>query len=312
VTITEDEVAVPGITLKPTSGSVVEGGTRTYTVVLNTQPTADVTITLSTASGETTIGPVLLLTFTTANWNVPQTVTLTVAGNALIDGTRTALILHDIASVSDATYDALANVTYTLTITDDDTATAIPSTDSPPSSAPSATASATPSDCSVRVSGVRVVAAGQAEIARPGDTATWTYAVDNPSPCDLLDVTVLVRFPDDDLVGVQATSSLGINGSFRKGSLLTDYSLGTLRAGQSVTLTIVTRLPNRTGLFVGTLTTRVAGTIQPQSAALQILAAAQLPSTGETPWWRTGLIAMLGVAAVGLLIWRRSQLRVQS
>ena len=53
------------------------GGTATFTVVLNTQPTADVTIALSSSdTTEGTVGPASL-TFTTANWNVAQTVTVT-------------------------------------------------------------------------------------------------------------------------------------------------------------------------------------------------------------------------------------------
>ena len=54
--------------------------------MLNTQPTADVTIALS--SSDTTEGTVLpaSLTFTTANWNVAQTVTVTGVDDALDDG----------------------------------------------------------------------------------------------------------------------------------------------------------------------------------------------------------------------------------
>ena len=55
-------------------------------MVLTTQPTADVTIGLS--SSDTTEGTVApaSLTFTTANWNVAQTVTVTGVDDALDDG----------------------------------------------------------------------------------------------------------------------------------------------------------------------------------------------------------------------------------
>ena len=61
-------------------------------MVLTTQPTADVTIALS--SSDTTEGTVspASLTFTTANWNVAQTVTVTGVDDALVDG---ADRLHD-------------------------------------------------------------------------------------------------------------------------------------------------------------------------------------------------------------------------
>ena len=86
VTNTDNDAA--GITVTPTSGLVTTeaGGTATFTVVLTTQPTADVTIGLS--SSDTTEGTVVpaSLTFTTANWNVAQTVTVTGVDDALDDG----------------------------------------------------------------------------------------------------------------------------------------------------------------------------------------------------------------------------------
>ena len=55
-------------------------------MVLNTQPTADVTIALSSSdTTEGTVGPASL-TFTTANWNVAQTVTVTGVDDAVVDG----------------------------------------------------------------------------------------------------------------------------------------------------------------------------------------------------------------------------------
>ena len=74
--------------MTPTAGLMTTeaGGTATFTVVLNTQPTADVTIALS--SSDTTEGTVspASLTFTTANWNVAQTVTVTGVNDAVVDG----------------------------------------------------------------------------------------------------------------------------------------------------------------------------------------------------------------------------------
>ena len=68
------------------------GGTATFTVVLNTQPTADVTIALSSSNTtEGTVSPASLV-FTTANWNVAQTVTVTGVDDAVVDG---ADRLHD-------------------------------------------------------------------------------------------------------------------------------------------------------------------------------------------------------------------------
>src|SRR4029453_973086 len=86
MTNTDDDAA--RIPVTPTTGlTTTEGlGTATFTVVLNTQPTADVTIALS--SSDTTEGTVLpvSLTFTSLNWNVPQTVTITGVNDDLDDG----------------------------------------------------------------------------------------------------------------------------------------------------------------------------------------------------------------------------------
>ena len=63
------------------------GGTATFTVVLNTQPTADVTIGAELERHDRRHGRPASLTFTTGNWNVAQTVTVTGVDDALVDGT---------------------------------------------------------------------------------------------------------------------------------------------------------------------------------------------------------------------------------
>lgn len=78
----------PGITVSPTSGlqTTEAGGTATFTVVLNTLPSATVTIGIS--SSDTTEGTVstATLTFTTGNWSTPQTVTVTGVDDGPVDG----------------------------------------------------------------------------------------------------------------------------------------------------------------------------------------------------------------------------------
>ena len=57
---------------------MVEGGTGTYTVQLDTEPRFDVTVTINdpTDNTDVTTAPEFL-TFTNLNWNNPQTVTVT-------------------------------------------------------------------------------------------------------------------------------------------------------------------------------------------------------------------------------------------
>src|SRR5207249_6779117 len=86
VTNLDDDTA--GIVVSPTSGLVTTeaGGTATFTVVLTSQPTANVTIGLTSSNtGEGTVSPASLI-FTAANWNVAQTVTVTGVDDSVVDG----------------------------------------------------------------------------------------------------------------------------------------------------------------------------------------------------------------------------------
>ncbi|MDW8172390.1 MAG: hypothetical protein RML73_07880 [Anaerolineae bacterium] len=133
-----------------------------------------------------------------------------------------------------------------------------------------------------------------ANFSFPGANVTWTYTIQNVSGGPIDNITARVTYPDDDMVGVSASSSKGISGAFSKGSLLADYAIGTLSAGETITLTLVTRLPNRTGTFSGFLVASVAG-VPEASASLSISTVVSLPATGETPPWAAWLRALLGL-----------------
>ena len=78
LTVTDNDLA--GVALAPTKLTVAEGGVAIYEVVLVTQPTGDVTITPSSDNMEVVTIP-NALTFTRANWNQVQTVTVTAVGD---------------------------------------------------------------------------------------------------------------------------------------------------------------------------------------------------------------------------------------
>lgn len=76
IMVFDDDMA--GILVSPGSGLVTDegGASATFTVVLKSQPTAPVNISvLSSDPGEGTVSPASL-TFTAANWDTPQTVTV--------------------------------------------------------------------------------------------------------------------------------------------------------------------------------------------------------------------------------------------
>ncbi|MFO0888458.1 MAG: Calx-beta domain-containing protein [Isosphaeraceae bacterium] len=125
----DDDTA--GITVSPTSGLVTTeaGGTATFTVVLDSQPTANVTIALSSSNtAEGTVSPISL-TFTAANWDTPQTVTVTGVDDAVDDGDIAFTIVTAAATSPDAKYNGLNPADVSVTNEDNDTAgiTATPS-----------------------------------------------------------------------------------------------------------------------------------------------------------------------------------------
>jgi hypothetical protein len=120
VTITDDDSPAVNITESGGSTTVTEGGaTDSYDVVLNTQPSDTVTITL-TPDSQVTVAP-NPLTFNTGNWDAPQTVTVTAVNDDVAEGTHLGEITHA-ASSSDTDYNGIAIVDITASITDNDTA----------------------------------------------------------------------------------------------------------------------------------------------------------------------------------------------
>ena len=120
VTVTDDDTA--GATVSETALEVAEGGSATYTVVLNLQPTSDVVISV-TASGNTdvTVSPATL-TFTTANWDTAQTVTVAAAQDAdAVDDAASIAHAVDAARSADE-YDNVTIAGVAVTVTDDETA----------------------------------------------------------------------------------------------------------------------------------------------------------------------------------------------
>ena len=115
MTVTDNDTR--GVTVTPTSLTVNEGGTNTYTVVLDTEPTAAVTVTIvdPTDNTDVTANPASL-TFSTSNWDTAQTVTVSAAEDD--DSTRdTATVTHTVAG---GDYASFAASSVAVTVTDND------------------------------------------------------------------------------------------------------------------------------------------------------------------------------------------------
>lgn len=96
-----------GITVTPASIPMTtseDGRQTSFTVALQTQPTADVTIPISSSNpAEGTVSAASLV-FTSGNWNIPQTVTITGVDDAIVDSDIAYSIIIGAASSVDAAY----------------------------------------------------------------------------------------------------------------------------------------------------------------------------------------------------------------
>ncbi len=116
VNITDNDV--PGVVITESAGTtdVVEGGaTDTYDIVLLGAPTNDVIITLGSVGGQLILPAPL--TFTPANYNVPQTVTVTAVDDGVYEGDHTDTITHTVTS-ADVNYNGFAAGTVAVNIAD--------------------------------------------------------------------------------------------------------------------------------------------------------------------------------------------------
>ncbi len=115
--------SVPTAIVTPTSGLVTSevGGQSSFTVKLDTQPSSDVTYSVTTS--DITEGTVSTssLTFTPTNWNLPQTVTVTGVNDVDPDGNVFYTIVLGAAVSADLRYNGLNPTHVTVTNTDNDT-----------------------------------------------------------------------------------------------------------------------------------------------------------------------------------------------
>ncbi len=165
-----------GVTITESSGSTSvseNAGTDAYTVVLDSQPTHSVTVTITSGTPAAAVvdgpdvgdvgGATETLTFTTSNWNRAQIVTVT-GVNDDVDNTadkRTVTLTHAVTS-SDAKYNAVANQNVTVTVVDDDATPEVDLSVNPASvgegdGATTVTVTATVDDATVRFDAAKTV-----------------------------------------------------------------------------------------------------------------------------------------------------------
>ncbi|TDQ32248.1 T9SS type B sorting domain-containing protein [Zeaxanthinibacter enoshimensis] len=124
VNLTNTDNDTVGVTVTPTSGTTTEsGGNFQFTVTLNTQPTAAVTIPISSndpSEGTVSASQVVL---DNTNWNTGQTITVTGVNDNIVDGNVSYTIVTGNPTSGDPAYNGLgandvANVSATNTDND--------------------------------------------------------------------------------------------------------------------------------------------------------------------------------------------------
>ncbi len=113
VTVTVVENTAPGVIITPGTLTVGEGTPTTYIIVLATDPGGNVTVMPSSNNADVTVPGAL--TFTAANWNTAQTVTVSTLEDA--DGVNeNAIISHTVGGYGSVT----TARSVTVTVEDDD------------------------------------------------------------------------------------------------------------------------------------------------------------------------------------------------
>ncbi|WP_199248640.1 hypothetical protein [[Phormidium] sp. ETS-05] len=97
---------------------VIEGDSGDiFKLVLSSQPTADVTVAITTDSEATTDVPQVI--FTPTNWNLPQTVTVTAVDDTVVDGRQSSTISFA-ATSTDRFYNGFAISPIAVNVSDND------------------------------------------------------------------------------------------------------------------------------------------------------------------------------------------------
>ncbi len=121
LTLEDDDAA--GVSVSKAALTVTEQDTTgdSYTVVLDTEPTHDVTVTVDGHSGTDVSLSASTLTFTPSNWDRTQTVTVTALNDD--DTANDAVTLTHTATSTDGNYSGIAIAGVSVTVTDNDTTT---------------------------------------------------------------------------------------------------------------------------------------------------------------------------------------------
>ena len=266
-----------GVLVQPTAVDMLEGGTGEYTLRLKTLPTADVTITVTVPANTDLTASPTSLTFTSSNWDQPQTVTLTAAedadladdevslthaasgggyGNVSVDGVTATIVDNDFPTLSIADGEADeddGSIEFTVTLSQaggKDIAVSWSTTDGTASggtdySAVTAGSLTIPAGDTTATLTVTVLDDG---VVEPDETFTVTLA--DPVNATLADATATGTINNDDEIAVTVEPTALTIGE--GGSDLYRVSIGSQPTGGDVT--VVVTVPSDTDVSAGPTT----------------------------------------------------------
>ncbi|GAA0965118.1 hypothetical protein GCM10009555_003900 [Acrocarpospora macrocephala] len=310
------------LVVTPTSVSVPEGGTATYSVRLNAQPTSNVTVTSTAASGgdaNLTVSGGASLTFTSANWQTPQNVTVAASEDAdTTNGTRTITVASaGLTSVSVTATEADNDTTGTQSLVVTPTSVSVPEGGTATYSvrlaiAPSANVTVTNTaasggDANLTVSGGASLTFTPANFATPQnvtlaaaedtDTTNGTRTITVAS-AGLTSVSVTATEADNDTTGTQSLVVTPTSVGVPEGGTATYSVRLAIAPSANVTVTNTAASGGDANLTVSagaSLTFTPANFATPQNVTL---AAAE--DTDQTNGTRTITVASTGLTSVSV------------
>lgn len=116
-------VGSPGLTIGESGNAtaVTEGSTRdTVLVTLSEPPSASVTVDIQNERPDRVLTDQSSLTFTSSNWNTPQTVRLSAVDDGLVNGDERTNLVFKIRAGGDPAFDTAFSKTIRVGITDND------------------------------------------------------------------------------------------------------------------------------------------------------------------------------------------------
>ena len=134
--------------------------------------------------------------------------------------------------------------------------------------------------------------------ARPGEDVVFTVTVTNPNGGPLANVVIVDPIPAE--FEILSTNIVSGNGAISVAGQDVTYTIPTLAAGETQTITVTAQVRDQVTAPFVLVNTACIGTDNCASAT--VVSVEELPRTGETPWWRTPVLAVVLLVIGGVVV----------